>query len=150
MIRGLRFEMPGEYGSYLNTILYGLPLDKYVWSISEDDAFIDSDHNLFDTNVLSGEEFGKIIALPSYFVFFANLQAYRSEDDLYEIGTYADFLSSNCELIVFIVDAGFVDIYAKDAAVIELIKRNAERNEFEKIRYITDENDFRTEFSVNG
>ena len=150
MIRGLRFEMPGEYGSYLNTILSGLPLDKYVWSISEDDAFIDSDHFLFHSDVLSGEEFSKIIALPSYFVFFANLQAYRSENDLYEIDTYEDFLSSKCELIIFIVDAGFVDIYAKDAAVIELMKRNAEKNEFEKIRYITDENDVRKEFSVNG
>lgn len=150
MIRGLSFEMPNEYGSHLNTILYGISMDKYIWSISEDDAFIDSDNFLFDFGVLNGESFGKIIALPSYYVLFANIQAYRRESDFYEIDTYSDFLRSKCELIIFIVDAVFADIYAKEQTIIEKIKKNAEQNKFENIRYITDENDIRTEFSVNG
>lgn len=147
MIRGLCFEMPGEYGSYLNAILSGLPLDKYVWSISEDEVF---NNGLFSYGVFTGEYFSKIIALPSYYVFFANIQAYRNENDIYEIDTYADFLSSKCELIIFIVDAVLADIYAKDQAVIALIKQNAENSKFENIRYITEENDTRTDFSVNG
>ncbi len=72
------------------------------------------------------------------------------EDDFCEIDTYADFLCSKCEFIIFIVDGIFADIYAKDQTIIEIIKKNAEENKFENIRYITDENDIRTEFSVNG
>ncbi len=150
MIRGLSFEMPNGHDSYLNTILSGILLEKYTWMISEDDAFVDLENYLFNSDVFTGEAFIEIIATPSYYVLFANIQAYRSEDDFYEIETYADFLHSKCELIIFIVDAVFADIYAKDQIIIERIKKNAEENKFENIRYITDENDIRTEFSVNG
>ena len=150
MIRGLSFEMPNGHGSYLNTILSGTSLEKYVWMVSEDDAFTNSENYLFNSDVFTGQAFSEIIATPSYYVFFANIQAYMREDDFCEINTYADFLRSKCELIIFIIDGIFADIYAKDQAIIEIIKKNAEESKFENIRYITDENDIRTEFSVNG
>ncbi len=46
--------MPNGYGSYLNTILSGISLEKYVWMISEDDAFINMENYLFNTNVFTG------------------------------------------------------------------------------------------------
>lgn len=44
------------------------------------------------------------------------------------------------------VDVVFVDIYSKSMNIIEIIKLNAQNNNFQEIEYITDENDRMKEF----
>lgn len=61
-----------------------------------------------------------------------------------DIFTYEDFLVSQCEIVLLIVDSSYVTIYAKDEHVIDCIHRKAVQNGYENIEYITDENNLRT------
>ncbi len=72
-----------------------------------------------------------------------NLQAFRDEKDFTIIKNYEDFIKSKCEFIFFIDDNSYIDIYAKDIEIIEIVKSNAELNKFKNIEYITKENDMR-------
>lgn len=145
MIRGLRFENQNSYNSYLDKLLHGIDIRKYVWEIDEDQVFT-KEGFLFSEDSYTGDSFSELITQPSYLVFFINLQAYPIGIGYLDIETYDDFRKSSCEILIFVTDSIFVDIYAKDENIIETIKLNAERNNFTKIQYITDENDTRKEF----
>ena len=51
---GIEFNIPNEYGNFLEQILKQINLDKYIWKIEEDEIYInnnrksnDNDDNLF-------------------------------------------------------------------------------------------------------
>lgn len=148
MIRGIKFEIPNSYGSYINEILNGIDLKQYKWKVDEDEIYLDDEHSLFPYEVISGVDFKKTISRFSYYIVFAKLQAYSPNSNFCELNDYDDFLKSNCELVIFFIDSIFVDIYSKDKEVINKIKNNAERWKFKGISYITDKNDRMTKFSV--
>lgn len=147
-MRGIEFKIPNLYGSFISDILNGISVEQYVWKISEDEAYLNMEKSLFLTEVLTGQDFKETICYPSYYIVFANLQAYPNGSDLNELNTYEDFLKSSCEIVILITDSIFVEIYAKDEKIINKIKYNAEQCDFKEIRYITDKNDCRTVFSV--
>ena len=145
-MRGIKFKIPDLEGSFISEILNGICVEQYVWKISEDQVYLDMGKSLFLSGVLNGQDFRKTISYPSYYVVFANLQAYPTGSDFKELNTHGDFLKSGCEIAMFISDSIFVDIYAKDEKIINKIKYTAEQCDFKEINYITDENDRKTEF----
>lgn len=64
------------------------------------------------------------------------------------IATYEDFLISQCEIVLLIVDSSYVTIYVKDQYVTERLYRKAVQNGYENIAYITDHNDPRTALTL--
>lgn len=146
-MRGISFLVPNQYDSILSKILNGISLEDYVWIIDEDEIIlpINGDFkDLFETHILKGQEFRKIIATNSYLVLFANIQGYFSLENHKDLETYQDFLNSTCQIIILICDTVYVEIYAKDRKVIEKLKFSAEYYGFEEVEYITDDNDGRT------
>lgn len=143
MIRGIRFEVPHKRFPVLYLITKGINTNKYFWILVEEDVHRDWE-NYFDKDRYSGNEFEYVIRDENCYAVLLNLQAYINEKDFTNIRSYYDFVNSKCELIIFINDNTRVDIYAKDMGLIEIIKRNAEQNKFEDIKYITEENDQRT------
>ena len=65
-----------------------------------------------------------------------------------DIATYDDFLNSQCEIALLIVDSTYVTIYIKDQHVTERLYRKAVHIGYENIAFITDENDLRTAVSL--
>lgn len=141
MIRGIRFKLSNEYNSFINKILEGINIGNHFWKIDEDQVFAGGGDFLFTTDIYAGNDFKKIISMPSYYVVFLNLKAFPDKCSFNEIRDYSDFLKSNCELIVLISDSIFVSIYSKNRNHIETIKLNAQKNGFQDIEYITQEND---------
>lgn len=146
MIRGISFEIPNERSTVLFKILENINVNKYYWSIEEKEVFEDV-NSYFDKEGYSGKIFYKIINIPCYAVFL-NLRAYYKKKSNEVINNYYDFIKSKCELVVLISDNIYVEIYSKNRDEIDTIKRNAEKNKFINIEYITDENDIRTVFYV--
>lgn len=141
MIRGIRVKLPNEYDSFINTVLHGIDMKNYIWRIDEDQVFIGGGDFLFSTDCYNGQDFERISSKPSYYVVFLNLKAFITGDINIEIKGYDDFLKSNCELIILVSDAIYMSIYAKNRNNIETIKFNAQKNNFQDIEYITQEND---------
>lgn len=149
-VRGISFRIPNGYTGVISRIIQSIEIDKYFWAISEDQVFNTSicqnSGYFFESDRYTGNDFQKKIMNQNYYIVFANIQAYPSDDDLIEIKTYDDFKSSHCQIIIMISDGIFVDVYAKDKNIIDTIKGNAQYSDFTEISYITDRNDSRIEF----
>ncbi len=121
----------------MHIILRNIDIRKYFWFLVQEDVIDD----FFKSDRYQGIEFEDIINDETCYAIFLNLQAFPNQMDFTEIKNYEDFLKSKCELVLFINDNSYIDIYAKDNAMIEIVKKNAQENDFKNIRYITDEND---------
>ena len=158
MIRGISFKLPSL--SYHNTfrikilyhILKCIDIEKYNWyAIDSQSDVWEYKYNtymsdlFFKKDYYNGEFFLNQINL-EYFVVFLKLQAYHKHDELKEIDSYDDFLKSDCQILLFIWDCYFVDIYLKDEAIAKAFYENALANGYTEVEYITDENDERTGF----
>jgi hypothetical protein len=153
MKRGISFEIPNKYGSLLGEVLKPIDITAFSWRIGNGESYIivnnGLDKELFsgDKEVIEGVELRSLLENNKYYVIFADLQAYPKEE-FSDIETYDEFLKSNCELILLVVDSCYVTIYCKNKGTIELLYKNATDCGFEDVIYITDENDTRTRLSA--
>ncbi|MBT3318239.1 MAG: DUF2691 family protein [Clostridia bacterium] len=148
MIRGLEFQIPNEYANALSYILKDIDFDMYSWHISEDEIFsYKKGKEMLKKTVYDGNNFKKQFKNKRYLPHFINLQAYQLGGARESIENYEDYVKSNCEIILLIWDSFYVNLYAKNHDIIELVKKNVEQNA-ENLEYITDENDCRTRMSV--
>lgn len=147
---GIEFKIPNEYGNYLKQILNNIDNTNYMWKITEDEVYITNGMDyLFpqEMKTLSNAEFVDIISQASYYTIFLNIKLYVKEDNIV-INNYDDFIKSSCILVLLITDNEFVEIYSKDANILNTIYNNAMKSGFSNINYITKKNFKRKEFSA--
>ena len=151
---GIEFNIPNEYGNFLEQILKQINLDEYIWKIEEDEIYInnnrksnDNDDNLFKKPIYKNADFKKIIEQEDYYIIFANIKLYVKQDNTI-INTYKDFIESSCILILLVTVSKFVEIYSKDENILDKIYNNALKSKFHNICYITKENFKRKKFSA--
>ena len=138
MNNGVSFKIPNAYGSFLNDILNGVDIGKCTWKVSEDEVLFSEAEDLFTSEIVEGPAFARLIALPSYYMIFLNLQAFTDPGNVIPIETYGDFVRGDCKILILVCDNIFVDVYAKERGDIETIKENARKCNFSEMRDITD------------
>lgn len=148
-MRGLSFEIPNRHGRYLYEILEAIDIRDYFWKSEAEEAYYIENNQLDEAMfpqpcIYTGEELYTRISVKDYYVLFADLKAFKDKLHVQDIATYEEFLNSQCEIVLLIVDSAYVTIYVKDQHVTERIYRKAVQNRYENIAYITDENDLRT------
>lgn len=132
---GWSFRIPNKYGHVLLQIFDGIPIKKFTWRIDEDDIYTLLDNEvccLFSSSTLDGIEFKEKISLPSYYTFFAKLQAFPNAKDVQELVTFGDYINSSCELVILITDGEFTEVYAKDQSYLDKIRENILKYRFGK------------------
>ena len=145
MIKGIQFEIPNKWGYVLRDILKDINLANYVFEINDDnEIWMENNKQLFVEEVIGGEDFNKLICQNPYYIIFANIHIYKTGSKISKIKTYKEFLDSECEIIILIIDSINICIYVKDKEKLDKIKLNAKKNEFKNIEYITDVNDYIT------
>lgn len=151
MKRGVFFELSNEYGKYLFDILQSIPLESYNWHIGyEEILMVDRvNETLFeDYEEIEGDELRRIIDSNTYYAIFAELKAFPKTSTITEIDTYEDFVSSDCEVIVLLVDCVYVEMYIKNQEVLETMYKHAKQMNYTRVEYIDDKNDGRTRMYV--
>ncbi|EEL49027.1 MULTISPECIES: DUF2691 family protein [Bacillus cereus group] len=153
MKRGLSFQLPNtnNYDSCLGDVLKPIDISTFDWRVSPVESYLvvndelDLDKDLFETDneLMEGANLKKLLENNIYYIIFADLQAYP-KGKVSEIKTYEEFVKSECELVLFVVDSCYTVIYCKDKEKLELLYKNAKDFGFENIQFITDENDTRT------
>ncbi|WP_336045923.1 DUF2691 family protein [Solibacillus ferritrahens] len=152
-MRGLSFEIPNKSGQYLLNILNAFDFTQYFWKTGGEEAYyIENDElgaPLFPKpHVYSGEAFYNRISAGNYYVLFADLKAFNDPLHVKEITTYEEFLNSQCEFALLLVDCSYVTIYTKNQKVLTALYTKAIESKYENVVYITDENDNRTTFEI--
>ncbi|MGE7604411.1 DUF2691 family protein [Peribacillus sp. NPDC097675] len=153
MKKGISFEIPNEYGTFIGEVLKPIDITVFSWRIGNGESYIivddELDEELFteDKKVIEGAELKTLLENNIYYIIFADLQAYP-KGEFSDIETYEEFIESQCELILLVVDSCYITIYCKNKETIELLYKNAIESGFEDVEYITDENDTRTRLSA--
>lgn len=83
-----------------------------------------------------------------HYILFMKLQAYFESFDSININTYDDFCKSECQMLILFADNKYVNIYAKDPGMIDILYDNALKNEFTNIHYIDEYNDRRKTMNI--
>ncbi|SES18385.1 Protein of unknown function [Gracilibacillus ureilyticus] len=148
-MRGLSFEIPNAYGKYLFDILNGTNLNELTWKVGGGESYFIENNTLgkalFPTPcLLDGRVLFKEISKENYYLIFIDLKGFAKESEVREIATYQEFVESECQFILLLVDSSYVTIYAKDEMIIKKIFAKAVTAGYKNIEYITDENDERT------
>lgn len=151
MKRGISFQLPiiDKYDSCLGDVLKPIDISTFDWRVSPVESYLvindELDQDLFETDneIMEGTNLKNLLENNMYWIIFADLQAYP-KGKVSEIDTYEEFVKSECELVLFVVDSYYTVIYCKDKETLELLYKNAEDFGFKDIQFITDENDTRT------
>lgn len=152
MKRGIIFEIPNEYGSLLGRVLKPIDITVFIWQIGNGESYMVNNEQLEelfseDRDIIDGAELKKQLENDEYYIIFADLKAYL-HDEFSTIDTYEEFMESQCELVLLVVDCSYVTMYCKNKKDMELLYDNAIDCGFENVEYITDENDTRTRLTV--
>lgn len=146
MLRGIRFEVPNDWGTILLRIFQGVDLSAATLYVSETEAYQNNKGDpLFDRGEYAFSEFLERLQIHSY-VYFLTVRAFPKAQKYVEVRNYEEFLGSSCLFVMLVCDTVFVDVYAKDRELIKTIWKNAEESGFDKIAFLTGENDIYTEF----
>ena len=149
MIRGIFFRaLPGK--NILWQIFKCIDVEKYSWHniLSQNEVLANYSGGIFfDADYYDGKTFLQNI-ISEYFIIFLKLQAYFEGGKFYDIHTCEEFLKSDCQLILFVYDCEYVEIYAKDEKDIKAIYENVLTLNYTEVKYITESNYSRTKMDI--
>lgn len=131
---GIRFEIPNKYGMFLKKIFENVNLSDYYWNIIDEEILFLDEFSL-DKEQYSFDEMSVILEKNMYLIF-GNIQLTKSCNEVSMIKSYTDFVKSECEILILIVDSSYVDIYSKKKDILVKINENARLENYEKIEYI--------------
>lgn len=134
---GIKFIIKNEYDKILGKILNDIDCSNFSWKIENEEVLGEKGKAFFNKSYYDDAEFQKIIQKEHYPIHL-NLQMFYKSKHLNDIKDYNQFLTSSCQLILFIVDNVFVEIYAKDETILEKISRNAVCYSFSNIEFINE------------
>ncbi|MBM7095146.1 DUF2691 family protein [Bacillus sp. H-16] len=146
-MRGITFEIPNAYGHYLSEILDGVK--GLTWKIGDGESYVIENETLgvplFPSACIVEEDvLLKEVSKKDYYLIFADLKGFPEKSDVREITTYKEFVESECQFVLLVIDSSYVTIYSKDQSTIKHLFSKAVEAGYKKIEYITDENDERT------
>lgn len=143
---GLKFKIPNTYDIVLYKILNNILSEELIYKLGDEEVFKENNTFLFDTDIYSNKDFTKLVSSSKYYPIFLNLQLYKKKATITTINSYDDFLNSSCELILFITDNEYVEIYSKNINYLNIIRNNVTNNKFSDTEIIEDENTIRKLF----
>ena len=143
---GIKFQIENEYDIILSKIFYGIDCSDFRWKLECEEVFGEYGEFFCDKTDYINNDFQNMVQKKHYPVHL-NLQMYYKNSDVNEINNYDQFLISSCQLIIFIVDNVFVEIYAKNQTILERILKNAVDFDFSNIEYINESLDTYKKFS---
>jgi len=120
--KGIEFQIPNKYGTFLMDILQGIDDDSSKWIVSNEEVLEEGAKPFFVKEEYSEKEFKNLISVPNYYLIFLNLSRILPD------GT------KDLELIID--DNIFVDVYSSKPYLLEKIKTNCEKNGFENLHEV--------------
>ncbi|WP_054941160.1 DUF2691 family protein [Paenibacillus ihuae] len=151
MKRGITFKIPNGHGRILGEILKPFDVAAFHWYNGGEEAYFSGmSEPLFpeQTFGMDGILLKESIENHDYYVIFADLKAYPKNKKVIDVRTYEEYLTSDCQFVLLVVDCTYITIYCKDKDKLEDLYHNAILQGFNDVEYTTDENDYRTGLSV--
>jgi hypothetical protein len=147
--RGIRLKLINRYDRYLYKLLLPLFHYNFIWEVHEDEVYriVEGSLNrdLFEQKLLNNDRFYQQI-INQHYLIFLKLMASKNITNI-SIESYDEFIKSDVEMIVLVIDSVFVDIYVKNRVLLKKIVDNIDVQDIENIDLI-DSSDTRERLSV--
>ncbi|MFP4854720.1 DUF2691 family protein, partial [Paraburkholderia sp. BR14264] len=99
MNRGMSFEIPNEYGSFLWEVLKPFEITEYVWASGGEESYIVVNEELQEPlfpeeiNGMDGLLLRELLEENKHYLIFVNLQAYPKGKNSSRIEKYEEFVN---------------------------------------------------------
>lgn len=144
-IRGVSLETEQTRSCLLKSLLSPINIEDYYWyrPIDQEEVWARPNGNVFfQKNTYSGPELGELIN-SDHFIVFLRLEAYKNLEEISFFDSFEQFSKSLCQIVLLISDCEYIEFYFKDEKLARKVYKS-HINEFQNVKYITDENDTRT------
>lgn len=135
---GIKFQIRNEHDVVLDKIFENIDLKNYFFKITNEEVFDEKGNNFFEQQIYTSLGFRNLIKLRKYYPVFLTLQLYKDNKNMVEIQNYDNYLNSDCELLLYIIDNIFVEIYSKNENYLKVIKHNVLKNKYVNVQDIND------------
>lgn len=139
---GLKLKIENKYDTFLGKIFKDIDFENAFWRVVNQEVLDEKGKEFFAKEIYSDSEFKNLINSKKYYPIFLTLQLYKKEGKVVEIKNYDDYFESDCDLLLYIIDNIFVEIYSKNQDYLKNIKQNALKNNLANIKAIKDKQEF--------
>ena len=145
MTYGVMFYVEKDYptsSKKFKELLKEINIEEYIWNISESDFYnLTSLQNILEKKqILKGEKVLKELDCEVMMIWIS-LEGYKNESDISDLGSSFDnYINSNCETAVFVVDTYIFSVYSKNKDILNKAIEFAKNNYTKRIEIIENEN----------
>lgn len=146
-MRGFEFVLSQGKDLKISKLFQGIMLKDTQIYISESEMFR---NNQPDQNeaALIDSMIKEHVEVPDSWIHNLVLYLYPNNATANAIRTYQEFLDSDCELVLLVCDMSYVEIYVKDADLLEQLLSNIAQMPIVKLDIKTEQTDLRSEFFI--
>lgn len=143
---GFDFTLKSCDKAVLLKLFDGFDFTKYKWDVVNLQSWDVDNNDLFDDGLYSGVEMIEKLKTPVMLIMF--LEFFAFDGKVKEMESYQDYKDSDCQLMMFVNDVNYYDVYCKDEKDLFLLSENAKKLNLESFEYITEDNIHRTKFRM--
>ena len=144
MIIGVEFESNNLDSGILKQIFKDFDVTKYTWKVFNEQAWDEDLNNLFENRLYNADEFISTINKPTDLIMLISIYAFDGSTK--EINSFEDYINSNCQIMFYVVDCNYLDIYCKREEDLHFFYNKAKELKADKVNYITEDNFCRNGF----
>ncbi|MEN8647593.1 DUF2691 family protein [Bacillus toyonensis] len=152
---GIHFKVVqnNSYNLSIAQLLGVFKFQKYIWQVANDEVYIlnnldeMTDEFLFsdDERLITGEELEQKIKNKNSYPIFLTLRGFPIMEDTInilktKIQTASDFINSNCEFLLSIVDGFDISILCKDKELLTTLYQHVQDLGYVDTKYLTENN----------
>lgn len=131
-------------GDILRRLFEGFDCSKYTWEVDNEHALDEANRDLFESRMYTGEDFEKAVSKKAESVTLVSLKAFDGKAE--KIASFDDYLDSDCQLMLYVIDGNFIDIYCKNQDELKFFYDRAKLLEAEELCYADCNEDMRSAF----
>lgn len=153
-MRGVAFRIRNAHGKPLYDIMRSIADPSWYWSIDLVESYqVENGERtvpLFQETIMDGRSFLDHIANSASYLIFVDLKAFPTKESIVEVKVFEDYMGSDCQCSLIVIDSSYVWILAKDQQLIHSLYERAKTNGYTQIEYIPEEDDLNTILNVWG
>lgn len=139
MVKAVFFQTDESDWNMLTKLLRILRAENYSWQVKSSDVFSsDSFENILLRGSYSGSKILEALGR-KYFVHCAELFAFKN-NNAQPLNTYSDFISSDCELALFVAECDYFCMYCKNSSHFDMVMNYIRAANCHNIKLLTEDN----------
>lgn len=126
--------------------------ESWTWAIEVSEVYQMVDGNMKDVfkapTTLSNKQFIQRLADHPHYLVFAEWKAFPDVESIRPITNFQEFVSSDCQFIILVVDTSFITVIAKDDSLLANIYNTLLENGVSNLKLLTESEIEFTYFAV--